>query len=86
MAILGTIVIEDKTIQFNVVSDSAQVMYTVVDSMTGEAESRVVEADPFLMALSIALNINGELPGATPDNYAMAEAVQPKSETLRFIP
>jgi len=87
MAILGTIVLEDTIIHFEVLGDSTttRVKYTVADGRTGESERKAVDARAFMTALGIALDFEGD-ENATVAEYRQAESVQPDNKNLRFIP
>ena len=81
MAIMGTVVIEDLSIQFRI-RNVEEIEYTITDGVTGEEETKVVNASAFAAALEIALNpvgsrslqVLGELDG------------RPCYASLRFIP
>jgi hypothetical protein len=81
MAIMGTIVLEDLSIQFRL-RDTMEIEYTVVDGLTGEEETKVADASAFAAAIGIAMS-----PGEdTVVSDAKLEAAMPLSPSLRFIP
>ena len=81
MVIMGTIVIEDLSLQFRI-RNTEEIEYTITDGMTGEEETKVVNASAFAAALEIALNpVEGLEVG-----YAELEEAMPFSPSLRFIP
>ena len=79
----GTIILEDQAITFTLNSNN-NIVYTVSDTVSGLQETKKVPGKEFLIALGIALNWDGELPGE--DAYELAESVQPDNPELRFIP
>ena len=81
--ISGTIILEDQAITFTMNSNN-NIVYTVSDTVSGLQETKKVPGKEFLIALVIALNWDGELPGE--DAYELAESVQPDNPELRFIP
>ena len=81
MAIMGTIVLEGLSIQFRL-RDTLGIEYTVVDGLTGEEETKAVNASAFAAAICIALSpYEGFEVGD-----AELEAVMPINSSLRFIP
>ncbi len=81
--ISGTIIIEDQAITFTITSNN-NIVYTVSDTVSGLQETKKVPGKEFLIALGIALNWDGEIPGE--NAYELAESVQPDNPELRFIP
>jgi len=81
MAIMGTVVIEDLSIQFRI-HNAEEVEYTITDGLTGEEETKVVNASAFAAALEIALN---PVEGLKVSDAELEEAM-PFSPSLRFIP
>lgn len=82
MAIMGTVVIEDLSIQFRI-RNAEEIEYTVTDGVTGEKEeARVVNASAFAAALEIALN---PVKGFKVSDAELEEAM-PLRNSLRFIP
>ena len=81
--ISGTIILEDQAITFTLNSNN-NIVYTVSDTVSGLQETKKVPGKEFLIALGIALNWDGEIPGKSA--YELAESVQPDNPELRFIP
>lgn len=81
MAIMGTIVLEDLSIQFRL-RNTTKIEYTVVDGMTGEEETKVVDASAFATAIWIALSPDEGLKVSD----AEIETAMPFNPALRFIP
>jgi len=82
MAIMGTVVIEDLSIQFRI-RNAEEIAYTITDGFTGEEETKVVNASAFAAALEIALN---PVEGLKVVSDAELEEAMPFSPSLRFIP
>lgn len=85
MSIFGSITIEDTRVDFEVLTNN-QVKYTVFDTWNHTQETKVVDGKSFMIALGIALNFDGEIPKNIPDAWSAAEAIQPDTKSLRFIP
>ena len=81
MAIMGTIVLEDLSIQFRIRS-TTEIEYTVAGGWNGEEETKVVAAHAFAAAICIALNPHEDLEVSD----AELEAAMPLNPSLRFIP
>ena len=82
--ISGTIILEDQAITFTMNNNNNNIVYTVSDTVSGLQETKKVPGKDFLIALGIALNWDGEIPGE--NAYELAESVQPDNPELRFIP
>jgi hypothetical protein len=84
MAIVGSIILEDLNIQFQITKDN-QADYTVTDCQSGEQESKTVDGPLFMRALGAALDFDG---GSylSSKQYEQCESVQPDNPVLRFIP
>ena len=82
--ISGTIILEDQAITFTMNNNNNNIVYTVSDTVNGLQETKKVPGKEFLIALGIALNWDGEIPGE--NAYELAESVQPDNPELRFIP
>ena len=82
--ISGTIIIADKAITFTHTHNTDKVTYTICDTTNGEFETKVVNAEEFMVAMGLALSWIGKIPGK--EGYKMAESVQPDNPELRFIP
>ncbi len=81
--ISGTITIADRAITFHLCSETNKVAYTICDMVNGTEETKVVPGPEFMIALGLALNWDGEIPGE--NAYELAESVQPDNPELRFI-
>jgi len=81
MTIIGTVVIEDLSIQFRI-RNAEEIEYTITDFAYGEEETRVVNASAFAAALGIALN---PIKGLKVSD-AKLEKAMPFNPYLRFIP
>lgn len=88
MAIMGTIICEDISVNYvvhpaPVGADGGlpSITVTIVDGQTGESETYTPNAPDFMIALGTMLNWQG----ASLDMDA-AERAQPNNPALRFIP
>ena len=94
MAILGTVVLEDITINFTITADNKALVF-VSEALHGESESYTCEAPAFFAALGLALQFDhdsqefaalSEVVSLSDIVYSEVEQHQPKNPALRWIP
>lgn len=81
--IAGCVVLEDRTIVFNE-KDTGKIEYAISDSLIGKMETKIVDAEKFMIALGLGMRFSGE--PLDIDEFEIAEEVQPDDPELRFIP